>query len=338
MRIAVTGGTGFLGAHSVKALVDAGHAVRVLVHPDDSLGAVEALGVPAGALEVGAGDVCHPASVEELLGGCEAVLHAAGVVGTDQRQAELMRRVNVTGTELVLTKAVTLGLDPVVHVASYIALFPPPGPMIGPDTPTASGRSAYGVTKAEADRIARRLQAQGAPVVITYPSSVAGPPAGTRRGITADGLQPLLKFGVSITFDGGMAMVDVRDVAAVHAAVMVPGRGPRRYMCGGHMVTLDESLDIIGEVTGRRIRRVRLSNRAVLAIGRVSDLLATRLSVSSAFSYEAAWLMTTRCPTDDSRTLDELGVTWRPTYETLRDTVVGYRDQSCSGTISQATR
>lgn len=319
MRIAVTGGTGFLGAHSVKALVDEGHDVRLLVHPSDSVDALTALGVDRARLEVVPGDVCHPAAVDGLLDGCDAVLHAAGIVATDDRQAELMQRVNVDATDYVLTRAAGLGLDPIVHVASYIALFPSPDPVIGPDSPTAVGRSAYGRTKAAGDRIARRLQAQGAPVVITYPSSVAGPPAGTRRGITADGLQPLLRYGVSITFDGGMAMVDVRDVAAVHAAVMKPGLGPRRYMCGGHMVTFDESLALIEQVTGRHIRRIRLSKRAVLRMGRMSDLLAKWLPVSSSFSFEAAWLMTTQCPTDDSRTLEELGVSWRPTYETLRD-------------------
>nr|CRL68291.1 nucleoside-diphosphate-sugar epimerase [Mycolicibacter nonchromogenicus] len=33
MRIAVTGGTGYLGAHTVKTLLEAGHSVRLLVAP-----------------------------------------------------------------------------------------------------------------------------------------------------------------------------------------------------------------------------------------------------------------------------------------------------------------
>lgn len=323
MRVAVTGGTGFLGAHTVQALTAAGHDVRLLVHPSDSLDAVRAVGVPDGEVETVAGDVCDPRAVDALLAGADAVLHAAGVVGVDERQAALMQRVNVEGTLAVLTRAAALGLDPIVHVASYIALFPSPDPVIGPDSPTAAGRSAYGRTKAAADRIARRLQADGVPVVITYPSSVAGPPAGPRRGITVEGLQPLLRYGLSITFDGGMELVDVRDVAAVHAAVLEPGRGPRRYLCGGRMVRFDEALDIVGDVTGRRIRRLRLGPGAVRGLGRVSDGVGRWLPVSSAFSYEAALLMTAMQPTDDSRTHADLGVHWRPTYETLRDALVG---------------
>jgi UDP-glucose 4-epimerase len=325
VRVAVTGGTGFLGAHTVKALVDDGHEVRLLLHPSDSLDAVAAVGVDTALVEVVPGDVCDPAAVDALLGGSDAVLHAAGVVGVDERQAALMERVNVGGTRVVLGQAVALGLDPIVHVASYIALFPPPSGVITPDSPTAVGRSAYGRTKAAADRIAREHQAAGSPVVITYPSSVAGPPAGSRRGITADGLAPLLRLGVSVTFDGAMTMVDVRDVAAVHAALMEQGRGPRRYVCGGHMVRFDDALDAVERVTGRRLRRVRVSGRAIRGIGRVSDLLARWLPMTPSFSYEAAWLLTAMCPTDDSRTHSELGVHWRPVEDTLAASIDGLR-------------
>lgn len=218
----------------------------------------------------------------------------------------------------MLTQAVALGLDPVVHVSSYSALFPSADPVLGPDSPTTvDPRSAYGRTKAAADRYARALQATGAPVVLTYPSTVLGPPAGTRRGIAAIGWDPLLRFGASITFDGGMAMVDVRDVAAVHVAVMEPGRGPRRYLCGGRMVGFDEILDLLAEASGRRIRRVRVPNRLLLGIGRASDLVARVVPIAPLLSYEAAWLLTSRTPTDDSRTHEELGVQWRPTAETI---------------------
>jgi dihydroflavonol-4-reductase len=315
MRIAVTGGTGFLGAHSVAALHAAGHQVRLLAR--GSVDAVTSLGVPADGVEVVPGDVTDPSAVGELLDGCDAVLHAAGVVGLDERDAARMQAVNVDGTRHILTQAVGLGLDPIVHVSSYSALFPSADPVIGPDSPTVQGRSAYGRTKAAADRIARDLQATGAPVVLTYPSTVLGPPAGGRQGIAAIGWDPLLRFGASITFDGGMVMVDVRDVAAVHVAVMEPGRGPRRFMCGGRMVGFDEILDLLQDASGRRIRRIRIPNRALLGIGRASDLATRVLPMAPLLSYEAAWLLTSRTPTDDSRTHDELGVQWRPIAETI---------------------
>jgi dihydroflavonol-4-reductase len=323
MRVAVTGGTGFLGAHSAQALVQAGHEVRLLVRPQSSVEAVLAVGVPQERLDVVVGDVTDPAAVDGLLDGVDALLHAAGVVGLDDRRAEAMHAVNAEATAAVLRGAVQRGLDPVVHVASYSALFPCPDPVMGPDSPTAQGRTAYARTKADGDRAARALQQQGAPVVITYPSTVLGPPAGTRRGIAAEGWDLLLRFRTSVTFDGGMAMVDVRDVAAVHAAAMQPGRGPRRYLCGGPLVAFDEVLDLLGTATGGRIRRLRLPQRAVLGLGRAADAAARWLRFPPVLTYEAAVLLTTALATDDSRTEAELGVAWRPVEQTVADAVRG---------------
>lgn len=316
MRIAVTGGTGFLGAHTVAALVAAGHDVRLLAR--GSIDAVTALGVDQERLEVVRGDVTDPVAVDRLLDGVDAVVHAAGVVGLDERDAARMTAVNVDATRLVLHGAVERGLDPVVHVSSYSALFPCADPVMTPDSATVEGRSAYGRTKAAGDRIARALQEDGAPVVITYPSTVLGPPAGDRRGLAAIGWEPLLRFGMSVTFDGGMVMVDVRDVAAVHVALMEPGRGPRRYLCGGRMTGFDEVLDQLEAASGKRIRRVRIPRRVLLGIGRASDLVSRVVPVAPLLSYEAAWLLTTPARTDDRRTHDELGVHWRPLEETIR--------------------
>src|SRR5690606_28187111 len=181
--IAVTGGTGYLGAHTVAALLAEGHAVRLLVHPSEDVAAALTLfAAHADRIETVTGDIRDQEVVATLLAGCDALLHAAGIVGTDDRREALMWEVNVEATGRILAEATKLGLDPIVHVASYSALFPCPDPVITPDSPTAPGRSAYGRTKSTADRIARALQAAGAPVVITYPSSVVGPALGPQAG------------------------------------------------------------------------------------------------------------------------------------------------------------
>ncbi|MGV9544828.1 NAD-dependent epimerase/dehydratase family protein [Nocardia beijingensis] len=322
MRIAVTGGTGYLGAHTVSALLRDGHQVVLLVHPSESVAEVVGMfDTTPEALSVLPGDIRDPQTVEKLLVGCDAVLHAAGVVGTDNRREQLMWEVNADATATVLARATALGLDPIVHVASYSALFPSPDPVITPDSPTAPGRSAYGRTKSAADRIARALQATGAPVVITYPSSVVGPGLGTQAGITSDGWGAILRARVAPRIRGGMQMIDVRDVAAVHAAVMRPGLGPRRYLCGGHLVAFDEIVDILETAAGQRIRRIPVPKAALLGLGRLTDAAARFLPISAGLSYEAAWLLTTATPTDDSRTLDELGLRWRPIREGIIESV-----------------
>jgi UDP-glucose 4-epimerase len=321
MKIAVTGGTGYVGAHTTLALLTAGHTVRLLVLPADTPDALlAAAGTGAARIEQVTGDIRDAETVARLLDGCDALLHAAGVVGTDDRREQLMWEINTQATAAILARAAFLGLDPIIHVASSSALFPSPDPVIGPDSPTAAGRSAYGRTKAAADRIARALQDAGAPVVITYPTSVVGPGLGSTTGVTEQGWGAIVGGGVAPRFDGGMQMIDVRDVAAVHAAAMHPGRGPRRYVCGGELVEFNQIVDILEQSSGRRLRRIPLSGGAFRMFGRVADVIGKLTPLSAGLSYEAAWLLTSATPTDDSRTREELDLTWRPARAALAAT------------------
>jgi nucleoside-diphosphate-sugar epimerase len=310
VQVAVTGGTGYLGAHTVRALLQAGHHVKLLVAPGEPGTVIDRFRAH-GSVTVLDGDVRSASTIEQLLAGADAVLHAAGVVGTDERRAQLMWDVNAYATETVLTRAVGLGLDPVVLVSSYSALFPPPNGIISADTPTASGRSAYAKTKGYADRVARRLQETGAPVVVTYPSSVVGPALGTAAGVTEQGWAPIVRWRIAPSVRGGMQMIDVRDVADVHARLMKPGRGPRRYVCGGQLLTFDEMVDALEEGLGRRVRRVPLPASLLRGIGRLADAAGRYVALGDGLSYEAAVLLTAATPTDDSQTVGDLGITWR---------------------------
>lgn len=311
MQIAVTGGIGYLGAHTVRALLQARHRVRLLVLPQEQDAAVLRSLRDLGELSVVVGDIRDESTVTALLTGADAVVHAAGVVGTDERRAQLMWDINAYATERVLTRAVDLGLDPVVSVSSYSALFPPPDGVISADSPTSDGRSTYAKTKGYADRVARRLQEAGAPVVVTYPSSVVGAAFHTAAGVTERGWAPIVRSRVAPRVRAGMQMIDVRDVADVHTALMRPGRGPRRYVCGGVMLTFDEMIDALEAGLGRPVRRVPLPPGVLLALGRLSDAVGRYVPLGDGLSYEAALLLTSATPTDDRATTDDLGLRWR---------------------------
>lgn len=311
MLVAVTGGTGYLGAHSVRALLARGERVRLLVAPDAVDAPVLQKFAEIGDIDTMVGDIRDTATVDALLDGCDALLHAAGVVGTDKRRAELMWQINAHATESILTRAVAAGLDPVVSVSSYSALFPPPNGLIGPDTPTAAGRSPYAKTKGHADRVARRLQSEGAPVVVTYPSSVVGPAFHTEPGVTERGWAPIVRWRVAPRMRGGMQMIDVRDVADVHAAIFTPGKGPRRYVCGGVLVEFDDMITALERGAGRKITRIPLNQRVFRGVSRIGDAMSSVIAMGDGLSYEAALLLTAATPTDDSATLRDLGITWR---------------------------
>lgn len=317
MLISVTGGTGYLGAHTVRALLAAGHQIRLLVGPDAEGAPVLERLAEVGPVDVVSGDIRDAPTIEALLDESDAVVHAAGIVGTDNRRRDLMWQINAHATEMLLEQAVARGLDPVVSVSSYSALFPPPNGVIGPDTPTAHGRSDYAKTKGYADRVARRLQQQGAPVVITYPSSVVGRAFHTAPGVTERGWAPIVRFGVAPRLRGGMQMIDICDVADVLTAIMEHGRGPRRYLCGGTLVPFNDMISALERGMGRKIRRIPVSQGIFRGVSRVGDILGGIVPMGDGLTYEAALLLTAATPTDDTATLRDFGISWRSPVDAI---------------------
>src|SRR5690349_18574807 len=93
MRVAVTGGAGFIGSHVVDRLVDAGHDVVVLdlrppYRPD---------------VEYHRASVLDGEALATGLRGCDAVFHLAGVANVNEAARDPVgtAELNVTGTARV---------------------------------------------------------------------------------------------------------------------------------------------------------------------------------------------------------------------------------------------
>jgi nucleoside-diphosphate-sugar epimerase len=319
VRVLVTGGTGFVGSHTTAALRARGHDVRLLVR---DAARIERALAPFGNPHVDhvQGDVADRASVGHALDGCDAVVHGASVFSFDPREANRIHKTNIRGAETVLGEAARRGLDPIVHFSSFVALLPCAEPLLHPDVQPAGGRLAYSRTKAEQERVARRLQEQGAPVVIVQPGSAWGP-HDPNFGESEQLLRNLLTWRAPFVPQGGFSLVDVRDVANAVARAIEPGRGPRRYLLGGQYVTLIELVHELASLTERRLPKVACSDWLVTALVRLGDLVQHLLPWRLPLPSGGIWLTNLRVRTDDSRAAAELGFRPRPVPETLADMV-----------------
>lgn len=330
MKVLVTGATGFVGAHTVAALLAAGHDARLLVRtPERVAPALAPLGV-ADQVEIISGDVTDASSVRTALAGCDAVIHAAALVTFDRREAERARHVNVEGTRTVLTEASQAGLDPVVYVSSVSALHPPTQPVLTPDSPVQASAELYAGSKAGGELVARQLQSEGAPVVITYPGGVWGP-NDPNFGEQTRGVMWIAKLAYVPQTTGGYLMIDVRDLGAVHAAALVAGRGPKRYMAGGNFFTGNELAALVSSVLSRRVVATFSPGWMLRAVGRAGDAVQSRIKVQLPFTAEGMATLVRTVPTDDALTKKELALVWRDPAVTVADTI---RWLGTSGRIS----
>ncbi|GAA3002064.1 NAD-dependent epimerase/dehydratase family protein [Actinokineospora diospyrosa] len=324
MLVSVTGATGFLGAHAVAAIVRAGHRVRVLVResaPVDArvAAALDPLGVDPSAVCVVAGDVTDPARVAGLVRGADAVLHAASVYSFDSRDHRAVAATNARGTEVVLGAARAAGVGRTIHVSSVGALLPARGRPLDEDSPLGAPRETYLASKAAADAIARRHRADGAPVLISYPSALIGP-HDPRLGDQNARVRNALRGLMPIWPTGGIPVGDVRDTAELHATLLsTPDTATGRHFGPGHYLSTREFMAVLREVTGRRLPAVRLPARAMLPLGALTGALQRVWPWHIPAEYGAIY--TCACASAVSDTADTAGVHPRPVTETFRDTV-----------------
>ncbi len=321
MKTLVTGGTGFVGACIVAALLEDGHDVRLLVRrPEQVATSLQPYGVPPGRVEVVTGDVLDPNAVAAALDGCEAVVHAAAVFSLDTRRTQEVLSTNERAAELVLGQACDAGLDPVVHLSSSVALTRFGGS--GPDLPLGDIPSPYSRSKIASEVVARRLQDAGMPAVCVYPGAVLGP-HDPYRGVQSE----LLRWQARGTFPlypgGAMHVVDVRTVAAVVRAVMQPGRGPRRYVVPGTHAGADLLYPTLAAVQGRRRPYVTAPAPLLRGLTRALDVVQRRLPgrLHVPTDPEGVEMLVRDTRLDDNPARTELGVQPVPFEQSVRDTV-----------------
>ena len=318
MKVLVTGGTGFTGSHTVRALVAAGHEVRLLVRDARKVPRVfEPHGLQLSDLVVG--DMTDPAAVEKALAGCEGVVHSAALVDLRRASARLVEDTNARGVELVVGGAALRGLPRIVYVSSLSVFFVPGGPPVSPELPIAHATTAYARSKAQAEVYVRQLQARGASVRVSYPAGIVGP---DDPGMSDANHAVYSWFkDTGIVTSSGFQPVDVRDVAALHVKLLELPAGAHRYAAAAEMLPWGEIYPLLDRITGGRVRRLTVPGWLMRAAGSVGDVVKRVYDFNFPLTRDSMEFATQWPGADTARTTRELGVVFRPIEETYRDTL-----------------
>ena len=314
----VTGATGFLGSHTTRRLLADGHEIRLLVRtPAKVRPLMEKMGVDADRLELVEGNITDADSVTRAVDGCHGVVHTAAVVATDPTMEAAMEATNLAGATNVIDAALAQGCDPIVHVSSVAALFPFQTDPVTAEHPVV-GDGAYGRSKAACERMARRHQDAGKPIVTLYPSGIIGPDDWT-ESINLASATLWLEKGFPTARNISGSYVDVRDLAALISAAMSPGNGPRRYLAMGAFLTASEHLAAIEAAIGTKPKRLPTPQPLMWLWGRAGDV-AKRFGKDIVLTSDGYNYLFHSAAGDDSATVEATGVEFRPIVETFRDT------------------
>ena len=248
----VTGATGFTGGHLARALKSRGHAVRALVRNLDKAQPLAQAGI-----ELFAGDIADAESVKRAVAGSDVVYHIAAVYREARHPMDYYRRINVEGTRNVLDAVAGGHVGRVVHCSTVgvhgdVQMFP-----ADEDSPFAPD-DIYQVTKLAGEVVVRERIAAGLPGVIFRPQGIYGP--GDRRFLK---LFSTIYRGTFRMIGSGKVLYHMTYVSDLVDGIILCGEHPdavgQTYILGGpHHTTLNELVETVADVMGKKVRRGRI--------------------------------------------------------------------------------
>ena len=319
----VTGGTGFVGAHVVRALLAKGATVRCLVRPTSRRSNLDGLPV-----EIVAGDLGDPASLGRALRGISTLYHVAADYRLGTRNPGELYRANAGGTENVLAAAAEAGVSRIVYTSSVGALgLRKDGSPADETTPVARDEVVghYKKSKYDAERVAEAWVARGLPVVIVNPSTPVGE-LDVKPTPTGQLVVDFLNRRLPAYVDTGLNLVDVRDVAAGHLLAAGSGRTGEKYILGNRNMTLIEILEVLSRITGLAAPTVRLPHGIPLAVAAVDTFVSGLLGRPPRVSLESVRMSRHRMFFDASKAVRELGLPQSPVEGALSRAVAWFRE------------
>jgi nucleoside-diphosphate-sugar epimerase len=215
--IFVTGGSGFLGSHLLRRLVENGEQVRALKRNLQSHTNGTALNNRVEWVE---GDVMNTSSLEKEMSGCEQVYHCAAKISFLPDERDEMMKLNVEGTANVVNTALATGVKKLLHVSSVAAIGRSRGTqLVNEETQWEDGaaNSNYAISKFLAEREVWRGVAEGLDAVIVNPSLIIGP--GNWNAGSPAFFKEVWK-GLRFYTGGATGMVDADDVVTLMIKLM----------------------------------------------------------------------------------------------------------------------
>src|SRR6266699_3799250 len=275
----ITGGTGFLGAHLVRQLLESGTKdLRVM-----------ATSIPEWLTGLGVdtveGSVTRADDVARAVDGVTEIYHLAGKVSREKDDAREMYKLHVDGTRLVCDIAKKAGVKTIVLASSSGTIaVTEKGDVIPDETYSPPldiiARWPYYASKAYQEMAAlERFNGKGLRLVIINPSLLLGP--GDDRLSSTKVILDFMARKITAVPNGGLNFVDVRDTAAAFRVAMQKGRNGERYLLGAVNWTFMKFFDRLQRLTKVASPRLAFPSQVAITGAKVIDSLFRQWNFAS---------------------------------------------------------
>jgi nucleoside-diphosphate-sugar epimerase len=256
MKVLVTGGTGVVGTAAVRALLAAGHSVRLF-----SRHAAADAERWRGEVETYEGSVASASEVTGAAEGCDAILHIAGIAEENPPESTF-ERINVGGTRNLIQEGERAGVKRFVYVSSLGA---------------ERGRSAYHASKLRAEALAEAFPGEW---LICRPGNVYGP----GDEVVSFLLQLVRSSPAAPVIDAGdqpFQPIFAEDLGAALALAVSRRELDHQVLllAGPETTTTHDLLDRLARLTGRNPVRIPVPAALASLGAQAASMLGVKLPV-----------------------------------------------------------
>jgi len=326
MQALVTGGTGFVGSHVVRALLQQGVEVRALVRPTSDLAALA--GLPVETIQ---GNLMDSESMRKAVKGIDLLFHVAADYRLWVPDPQQMYATNVTGTAELLRAAAEAGVRRAVYTSSVVTV--DCSKNVGTEADflkLGDCRSMYQRTKVLAEQAVWEFIRQGMPVTIVNPSALIGS-CDRRPTPTGRLIVDYLSGRLPAFMDTILNWVSVEDVAHGHWLAATMGRVGERYILSHTNLSLGEFLAILADVSGQPPPRMRIPYPVAYVAGAVGSAWAQVTKREPQATLDGVRMAGQPSRYDCSKARGELGFSPTPIRKSAEAAVTWFRTHGYVG-------
>ncbi len=318
-KVLITGATGFIGRAVADAAKKRGLELKLMIRSDKHIDQVKHLDY-----ERVDGDLTDPDSLKKACEGVDAVFHVAAMFSMWVRDRDLLLKTNVDGTRAMLRAALDAGVGKIIYTSSVAAIGHRDDGKPSDETVEWNlewTKDPYTKSKFLACQVAKEFIAQGAPIIITYPSAPIGW-GDIKPTPTGQMYVDFINGKIPAYYDGGFSVIDVDDVGEGHLLAFEKGRIGEGYILTNRNMTLKELFDLTSDITGVPKLRRKFSRGMTIFSAGLMECWSSAVTKKAPVLTSGGARMTALPPFFTSeKAVRELGLKFTPIREALEKAI-----------------
>lgn len=282
-KVLITGADGLLGSNLVRELLARKYQVRAFLLPNSPSTTLEHLDI-----ERFTGNILQPDEIKAAMEGCDYLVHAAANTNIWPNRSEIVRKVNIEGTQNIAQAALAAGIKRMVYIGTANSFGFGPKDNPGDETrPYESGKYGldYQDSKYQAQQyLLEQVATNKLPAIIINPTFMLGPY--DSKPSAGAMVLAIYQRKVPAFAPGGKNYIYVKDVStAIANALDGKGRIGQCYIAGHQNLNFKEAFSKIAEITGVKPPALSLPAGILKLYGRIGSAMGAITGKAPTVSY-----------------------------------------------------